>query len=83
MILSGTLVLVFASCANAHIAAWVNGMYCRNVSSTFSPAPRHVFRLKFPYVFKGTSGQDNPNTNEAVQPLYMLPKEQWWSEFVL
>ncbi|KAG8856696.1 hypothetical protein FRB91_000401 [Serendipita sp. 411] len=30
------------------------------------------------WCLNGTSGQDNQNTNDAVNPLYMLPKSQWW-----
>ncbi|KAG8798378.1 hypothetical protein FRC18_008675, partial [Serendipita sp. 400] len=30
------------------------------------------------WCLNGTSGQDNQNTNDAVNPLYMLPKSKWW-----
>ncbi|KAF8308935.1 hypothetical protein DL93DRAFT_2170702 [Clavulina sp. PMI_390] len=34
--------------------------------------------VKGMWCLNGTSGTDNPNTNEAVQPLYNLPYSQWW-----
>lgn len=30
------------------------------------------------YCKGGNTGTDDPNTNTAVNPLYELPKEQWW-----
>ncbi|KAG8836044.1 hypothetical protein FRC17_010508 [Serendipita sp. 399] len=30
------------------------------------------------FCLNGTSGQDNQNTNEAVSPLFMLPRDKWW-----
>ncbi|KAF9046145.1 hypothetical protein BJ165DRAFT_1132791 [Panaeolus papilionaceus] len=30
------------------------------------------------YCMKGNDGTDNPNSNAAFQPLYMLPKSEWW-----
>ncbi|PVG03262.1 hypothetical protein CPB86DRAFT_695511 [Serendipita vermifera] len=30
------------------------------------------------YCLNGTSGGDNQNTNDAVNPLYNLPKSEWW-----
>ncbi|KAJ3765688.1 hypothetical protein FB446DRAFT_759897 [Lentinula raphanica] len=30
------------------------------------------------YCLNGTSGYDNPNTNDAIQPLYKMTKDDWW-----
>ncbi|KAL0948866.1 hypothetical protein HGRIS_008986 [Hohenbuehelia grisea] len=30
------------------------------------------------YCLNGTSGTENRNTNDAVQPLYRMQKSQWW-----
>lgn len=30
------------------------------------------------YCLNGTSGRDNPSTNDAVNPLYMLKQSDWW-----
>ncbi|KAI1091240.1 hypothetical protein F5B19DRAFT_493621 [Rostrohypoxylon terebratum] len=51
--------LISAGNVQAHVAAWVKGMYCLN----------------------GTEpGKEDPNTNTAVNPLFQLPKSQWWMQ---
>ncbi|GLB38693.1 hypothetical protein LshimejAT787_0505580 [Lyophyllum shimeji] len=34
------------------------------------------------YCLNGTSGRDDPSTNEAVNPLYQLPRSEWWMHHV-
>ncbi|KAF8228797.1 hypothetical protein L208DRAFT_1403170 [Tricholoma matsutake] len=34
------------------------------------------------YCLNGTTGTDNQNTNEAVNPLYQLPFQDWWFHHV-
>ncbi|KDQ19064.1 hypothetical protein BOTBODRAFT_171020 [Botryobasidium botryosum FD-172 SS1] len=43
-------------------------------------ARAHIFAWhKAMYCLNGTTaGQDNANTNDAVNPLYDLPKSEWW-----
>ena len=59
--LAAALILALSSLAEAHVAAFVKGMYCEGGNVT---------------------GVDNPNTNTAVNPLYELPKEEWWFQHV-
>jgi hypothetical protein len=64
---------------HAHIAAWSAGMYCLNVRTN-----EHLSVDLFAHSsFQGTTGVDNQNTNDAVSPVYQLPKSEWWSELLV
>ncbi|KAG8856551.1 hypothetical protein FRB91_000650 [Serendipita sp. 411] len=49
------------------------------ISTFFHSTRAHMGAFaKGMYCLNGTSGSDNPDTNEAVFPVYNLPESQWW-----
>ncbi|KAG8822009.1 hypothetical protein FRC18_011129, partial [Serendipita sp. 400] len=49
------------------------------ISTLFHSTRAHMGAFaKGMYCLNGTSGSDNPDTNEAVFPVYNLPESQWW-----
>ncbi|KAJ3985925.1 hypothetical protein F5890DRAFT_1506937 [Lentinula detonsa] len=49
------------------------------LTTTIEVVQAHVAAWHYAmYCLNGTSRYDNPNTNDAIQPLYQMTKDDWW-----
>jgi hypothetical protein len=71
--------LILTAASHAHQAIYHPAMWCFNVRAIMV-----VFYFAVSQNgFQGTtSGVDNPNTNDAVNPLFNLTKSEWWMHHV-
>lgn len=66
--------IAFATFVQGHIAAWHKGSFLLLINLTNANLPLFIAM----YCLNGTSGSDDPNTDDAVNPLYDLTMSDWW-----
>lgn len=84
--LAVAILLSGALSVRAHVAAFGPGMYCKNVSaapdsdarSVKNLHPRRTTDSQYPNAPQGLSTEIVNNTNEIVEPLYGMKRNEWW-----